>query len=198
MKKIQETFLADLDKERNEREETRGRYIEGIAFEVALILWEAFILIIYAIWFDYPSDPAVLAEDVVLYPYFRDVFIMIFFGFGLLMSFMRRGGFMAIGYSLLIAAIVSQWSILLEVFFHELHEHPRAFDTRRPVGVTHMIDGLFCSGAVLISYGAVHGKISPMQILVMCLIEPFFYWLNFFIGALKLEAHDVGTLPVLA
>jgi ammonium transporter Rh len=56
-----------------------------------------------------------------------------------------------------------------------------------------MLNGLFCSGACLISFGAFIGKISPLQLLVLIIVEPFFYWLNFFIGYIKLEAVDIGT-----
>lgn len=64
-------------------------------------------------------------------------------------------------------------------------------------GVENMLNGLFCSGACLISFGAFIGKVSPLQLLVLIIVEPFFYWLNFFIGYIKLEAVDIGTSPYI-
>lgn len=40
------------------------------------------------------------------------------------------------------------------------------------------VDGLFLVAAVLISYGGVIGKVSPLQLIVMTFIEAIFYSLN--------------------
>lgn len=57
-----------------------------------------------------------------------------------------------------------------------------------------MVNGLFCAGAVMISFGGVIGKVSPSQLLVMGIVEPMFYWLNIYIIILKLEALDVSVV----
>lgn len=66
------------------------------------------------------------------------------------------------------------------------------FNTRNDTGIFELLNGLFCSGAVLISFGAILGKTTPIQLVVMSMIEPFFYWLNIFIIIFELEAVDVG------
>ena len=43
------------------------------------------------------------------------------------------------------------------------------------------LNGDFASAAVLISFGAVLGVLSPIQLLVMALVEVVFYTLNEFI-----------------
>jgi len=48
---------------------------------------------------------------------FQDVHVMVFIGFGFLMTFLKRYGFGAIGFNLLIAALNVQWSILCSGFF---------------------------------------------------------------------------------
>ena len=45
-----------------------------------------------------------------------------------------------------------------------------------------MISGDFAAATVLISFGAVLGKTSPLQLLVMAIIEVLFAQLNTFIG----------------
>jgi ammonium transporter Rh len=70
---------------------------DNVIFASVVVGLEAFFLIIYAIWFEFVTDPADAAKEVVFYPYFRDISIMIFFGFGFLMTFLRRAGFTAIG-----------------------------------------------------------------------------------------------------
>lgn len=165
---------------------------DNIIFASIVVALEAFILVIYAIWFKFIHDEAEAAKEVVMYPYMRDVSVMIFFGFGFLMAFLRRAGFTAIGYSFFLAAVVCQYSVVLDHFFAELGQSTPGFDYRREVGVENMLNGLFCAGACLISFGAIIGKVSPLQLLVLIIVEPFFYWLNFFVGYIKLEAVDIG------
>jgi len=96
------------------------------------------------------------------------------------------------GYSFFLAALVCQYSVVLENFFTALSESSPSFSSQRGVGVENMLNGLFCSGACLISLGAVIGKINSLQLMVLIIVEPFFYWLNYFIGALQLDAFDIG------
>jgi ammonium transporter Rh len=52
-----------------------------------------------------------------MYAVFQDVHVMVFIGFGFLMTFLKRYGFGAIGFNFLIAALNVQWSILCSGFF---------------------------------------------------------------------------------
>ncbi len=73
--------------------------LEGIFFYILLALAQVLFIVLYGIWLDYPS-PSNEEENhrnITLYPFFRDVSIMIFFGFGYLMTFLRRYGYSAIG-----------------------------------------------------------------------------------------------------
>jgi ammonium transporter Rh len=90
-----------------------------------------------------------------------------------------------------ISAFVVQWSILCEALFEAIDE-PHYFTERYPVGILQILNGMFCAGAVMISFGAILGKTHPLQLMVMAIIETFFYWLNFFVSGLKLEAVDIG------
>lgn len=48
------------------------------------------------------------------YPYFQDVHLMIFIGFGYLMTFLRRYGYGAVGFNMLLAAVAIELSILAQ------------------------------------------------------------------------------------
>lgn len=52
---------------------------------------------------------------------FQDVHVMIFIGFGFLMTFLQRYGFSSVGFNFLIAAFALQWATLMQGFFHGLH-----------------------------------------------------------------------------
>uniref|UniRef100_A0A8C5EXK7 Rh family B glycoprotein n=1 Tax=Gopherus evgoodei TaxID=1825980 RepID=A0A8C5EXK7_9SAUR len=117
------------------------------------------------------------------YPSFQDVHTMIFIGFGFLMTFLKRYGFGSVAFNFLIAAFAIQWSTLIQGFFHSFH------DGKIHIGIESMINADFCSGAVLISFGAVLGKTSPIQLLLMALFEVTLFGINEYI---LLSAKDAG------
>ena len=49
---------------------------------------------------------------------FQDVHIMVFAGFGFLMTFLRKYGFSSVGFNLLIAALGLQWGTFIHGIFH--------------------------------------------------------------------------------
>merc|ERR1719510_1446345 len=53
-----------------------------------------------------------------IYPMFQDVHVMIFIGFGFLMTFLKRYGLSAVSLNMLISAFAIQWTILVSGFFH--------------------------------------------------------------------------------
>jgi len=51
---------------------------------------------------------------------FQDIHVMIFVGFGFLMTFLKRYGFSSVGYNFILAAFVLQWATLTNGFIREL------------------------------------------------------------------------------
>ncbi len=49
---------------------------------------------------------------------FQDVHVMMFIGFGFLMTFLKKYGYSAVALNFLIAAIVLQWATLCQGFYH--------------------------------------------------------------------------------
>ncbi|XP_072249866.1 ammonium transporter Rh type B [Leuresthes tenuis] len=120
------------------------------------------------------------------YPSFQDVHVMIFIGFGFLMTFLQRYGFGSVGFNFLIAAFSLQWATLMQGFFHGMH------GGKIHIGVESMINADFCTGAVLISFGAVLGKTSPVQLLIMAIFEVTLFAVNEFILLSLLGTKDAG------
>ena len=58
---------------------------------------------------------------------FQDVHVMIYIGFGFLMTFLKKYGYGAVGYNFFIAALVTQWGTIvtggLNQIYGEGHEH---------------------------------------------------------------------------
>ncbi|XP_041817584.1 ammonium transporter Rh type B-like [Chelmon rostratus] len=99
------------------------------------------------------------------YPYFADVQVMIFLGFGCLLAFFRFYGFSGIVFNFLTATFAIQWAILIQGFFQFY------YDGKIHLGVINLVNAEFACATVLISFGAVLGKTSPVQLLFMALLE---------------------------
>ncbi|XP_066558745.1 rh50-like protein [Amia ocellicauda] len=99
------------------------------------------------------------------YPMFTDVQVMIFIGFGCLLAFMRFYGFGGMVFNFLTATFTIQWAIVAQGFFNL---HP---DGKIHLGVINLLNAEFTCAVILISFGAVLGKTSPVQLLVMALLE---------------------------
>lgn len=139
---------------------------------------------------DVANSVEATAEVAVVYGLYQDVHVMIFIGFGFLMTFLRKYGFGAVSFTLMLGAFCIQWSALLHGFFAKLFDGN--FDEKIELGLHTLVEGDFAAAAVLISFGAIIGKCSPTQYFLMAVIETVLYALNFQIGALELKAVDVG------
>ncbi|XP_048829182.1 ammonium transporter Rh type C-like [Brienomyrus brachyistius] len=127
------------------------------------------------------------------YPSFQDVHVMIFVGFGFLMTFLKRYSFGAVGFNFLIAAFGIQWALLMQGWFHSLDYT----DGKIKIGVENLINADFCVAGCLIAYGAVLGKVSPVQLLVMTLFGVTLYAVEEFIIIKILRAQDAGGSMII-
>lgn len=102
-------------------------------FGIVYLGWQFIFIILFALFTQYSTgaaggDPSHGQEEVTrFYPFYTDVHgngnifltvvVMIFIGFGYLMTFLRKYGYTSVGLTFLIAAFSIQWHILLEVFW---------------------------------------------------------------------------------
>ncbi|OQR69265.1 Rh-related protein-like, partial [Tropilaelaps mercedesae] len=121
------------------------------------------------------------------YPMFQDVNVMIFVGFGFLMTFLRQHGFSATGYTLLSSALAVQSAILIRGAFSRVDNTGYIL-----LDIKGILGGLFSSATVLISFGAILGKISPLQLIAMTVIEVIVASANEYLGTAIFKASDVG------
>lgn len=146
-----------------------------VRLPVFLFVTEVAIIVLYAAFVTYdehtdakfqtnrtdPMDNAVYRD----YPFFTDIQVMIFIGFGCLLAFFRLYGFGGMAFNFLTATFAIQWAILVQGYFQFSH------DGKIHLGVANLINAEFACAVVLISFGAVLGKTSPLQLLVMALLE---------------------------
>ncbi|KAM3603644.1 uncharacterized protein V6R79_026392 [Siganus canaliculatus] len=171
-----------------------------IKFPVVALTLEIITIILFAVFVTYDDgkdhghgDQKNTTEHknpMELYPMFQDVHVMIFIGFGFLMTFLKRYGFSSVGVNLLLAAFGLQWGLLMQGFWH-MH------DNTIKISIFKIINADFSTATVLISFGAVLGKTSPVQLLIMTILEITIFAINEHIVAEFLEANDVGASMII-
>ncbi|NXN13632.1 RHAG protein, partial [Indicator maculatus] len=117
---------------------------------------------------------------------FQDVHVMIFVGFGFLMTFLKKYGFSSVGINMLIAAFGLQWGTLMQGFWHMEGGKIR-------VSINSMINADFSTATALISFGAVLGKTSPVQMMILTILEITIFACNEHLVAEIFQATDVGA-----
>jgi len=168
-------------------------------FAAITIFLQVLCVILFAAAVDYNSasqtetDNTELTDDENrvnrLYPMFQDVHVMIFVGFGFLMTFLHKYAWSSLGYTMFISALTIQLAILIVNFFHMVVEGK--MHTIK-MTVESLIAGDFACGAVLISFGAVLGRLTPTQLVVMAVFELIFYGANEAICVVEVQAVDMG------
>ena len=108
---------------------------------------------------DEPASPQ-------LYNYYVGVALMMLVGFGYLMTFLRWYGLGAVGLTMLVATLGAQVSLLVE---------PLLIGDAVEVGILALLRSNFAVAAFLISFGGLIGKTSPLQLVVLVVLETVFY-----------------------
>ncbi|XP_021248410.1 ammonium transporter Rh type A [Numida meleagris] len=150
-------------------------------FSITALLLEVIFIILFGVFVEYD------AGSVDLYAYFKDVHVMIFIGFGFLMAFLKKYGFSSVGINMLIAALGLQWGTLIQGFLHG------GVGGKIRISIKSMINADFSTATALISFGAVLGKTSPVQMLFLTLLEIAIFALNEYLVMEILQATDTGA-----
>jgi ammonium transporter Rh len=134
------------------------------------------------------------------YSLFVDIHTMMLLGFGFLMAFLRRYSFGSVAFTFLLCAICIQWQLIMYGLIcqgwngspagehlgwgHNVHKYS--------LSLWSLVEADFGTVAVLVSLGAVLGRTSPSQLLMMAFIEIPLYCINFYIVLHYLDITDTG------
>jgi ammonium transporter Rh len=121
---------------------------------------------------------------------FQDIHVMIFVGFGFLMTFLSGAGFTAIGINYVIGVYVIQWAILCRKFweFVIVEGHFELIE----FSIVDLITGDFSAAVVLITFGVLIGNVSPSQLMIIAFFETIVASLGETIMIGKFKAVDMG------
>lgn len=136
--------------------------------------------VVFLLLFSYDSVDNFSTEKYII---FRDIMVMLLLGFGYLMTFLEKYGLGAVGITMLVTALNMECNLMLEPILNN----------SRVISLDSIIDAEFSAAALLISFGALIGRATPLQMCVISIAEAIFYTLNkVFIVFGILKAEDVG------
>eukprot|EP00494_Astrolonche_serrata_P031739 UN32008 len=175
-------------------QDDHGHHAVDKKLVVTIMMFQVMIFVFFLLAADYEDASSTdehAGEGTVskYYAMYQDVHVMIFIGFGFLMTFLRKHNFNSLGMNFLIGV----FSILIGIMFFTIVDH--WFEGEKVhvhLDIPTLIRGDFAAGAVLITFGAVLGRVTPTQILWMLFFELIFYVCNEYIGVHKFEAVDMG------
>ncbi|XP_063337258.1 ammonium transporter Rh type C-like 2 isoform X2 [Pelmatolapia mariae] len=193
-----QSFREMCDREKN----TNVR----LSLPAVCIVWQTAMIILFGVFmrYNHESDAHWVEHRKQLnvtdiendfyfrYPSFQDVHVMIFVGFGFLMTFLKRYSFGGVGFNFLIAAFGLQWALLMQGWFHWLDT-----DGKIKIGIENLINADFCVAGCLIAYGALLGKVSPVQLMVLTLFGITLFAVEEFIIISVIHARDAGGSMVI-
>lgn len=171
----------------------RGATQQMDTFSIVVLITQIIFLIFFCVFFSYPSE-AKLAETLSLYPFYRDVAVMVLVGFGYLMAFLRRHRFGSLTYTFLITLVCFQWGLFVNVF---MAKYVGGSSAPTVVSMTNLINALFTAAAVLISFGAWIGKVNGEQLLFVVIFEAILQSVNNFLCLNVLGVQDFGGSIVI-
>ncbi|CAN8206769.1 unnamed protein product [Coccothraustes coccothraustes] len=119
-------------------------------------------------------------------PRFQDVHVQVLLSFGLLVAFLSRYGPGSAAISILITAFSIQWAVLIQGMLYFF------LNGKIYVGAQSMVSADLCTAAVLISTGAVLGRVNPVQMLLLALLEVTLCTLNEYILLSLMGVSDSG------
>jgi len=157
---------------------------------------QVILIVFYGVFTQAGGEISTSGKDFnVGYTMFSGVLIMMVVGFGYLMTFISNYELGSVAFCILVTVLAFQIIMFTEAFFTMIYDASWSYIT---LDIYDMINSLYAVAAVLISFGAVIGKTTPSQVLIMTILELLFYSFNnrvFQVGILNL-ADCGGTIVI--
>ncbi len=171
----------------------RGSRASFSPFAVLLGVDQLIMLLVFALAVSFPDDSGLPSNSAAaaqtFYSFYTDIALLVLVGLGFLLTFLVKYAYSALGFTLLLTAFTLQWTILVVGFFRQVIVGTYSYI---PLTFPTMLDGMYGVVAILISFGALAGKLSPFAMVVMAFWEVIFYGVNLYIGSMLLQASDYG------
>eukprot|EP00934_Nitzschia_sp_Nitz4_P003452 Nitzschia sp. Nitz4//scaffold419_size8899//2837//4199//NITZ4_009109-RA/size8899-snap-gene-0.0-mRNA-1//-1//CDS//3329551391//3442//frame0 len=149
-------------------------------FGMVVLGVEVVVVLALLFMFDYGNVDDFTTQKYIIV---RDIMVMLLLGFGYLMTFLKHYGLGAVGFTLLITAINMQCNLIIE----------SVLNGDLTISLDSIMNAEFSAATLLISFGPLIGRATPLQMCTVAVAESLFYALNKVIVVFGfLNAEDVG------
>ena len=131
---------------------------------------------------------------------FQDIHVMVFIGFGFFLIFLKNHSWTSVGYTYLAAAWAMQVGILFREFWEQILDYyvNADHDWRKiELSIEYLINADFAATAALVTFAAILGKCSLLQLWTVTTLEVCFYCLNEAIIRKIFEVIDFGGSMII-
>jgi ammonium transporter Rh len=144
-----------------------------------LLVLEVIVIVMYGLFLRpyIKGSTPVATDNANYYPMYQDINVMMLIGFGFMYAFGKTGSWSSVSYVFFINAIIIQLYFILQPFWlrvfntNFLNQNIQASEK-----MFSMASYAVCS--VLVSFGAVLGRVGPLELLIMGVIHVISYTLN--------------------
>ena len=130
------------------------------------------------------------------YAAFQDTHVMMLIGFGFLYTLLRRYAWSGVGWNFIVTVFTIQWALLLNGFWGNAVARTSFGAVGFPrieLSLASLINADYTAATVLISFGALLGRVSPTKMLIMLFFEVVFATANAAIAAeLNVRGREGG------
>ena len=132
-----------------------------------------------------------LKKDDYEYHFFKDIFLMIFIGFGMLYTMLKDHQWSSVAIVLFFEIISIEFSFFCHYLWYNTFSN-EAWKTKIDINYKILSDILYNSATVVITLGALIGKLTIIQYFFISILETFFASLNYFLCYERIEGIDNG------
>jgi len=160
---------------------------------ILIALFTLLFLILFCLFGRYSAEtqPASIPDFANIsrtYPILIDAHTLLLVGFGFLITFLRRYGFSSLALNLMLTAFVIEFALVIRGFLSAEFQRIGYFT----ISLRDVAKADYTAAAVLITFGAVVGKLTPIQHVVFAAIETPISILNEYVVVNLLGVGDVG------
>lgn len=140
-----------------------------------LLVWQVAMITIFALWADYDYQTGSPLD--MTYTWYSDVTLLVLLGFGYHLAMASRYALTAVGFTLLLVALVVQWALLVNGALAGVAAGT-GFPEEIAVALDDLISADLAAAAVLVTFGALVGRVSLLQATVLAILETVFFAAN--------------------